>query len=73
MKFAIIFLYSTTLTVVLWLLMHADTPWTWVLLTPLIALGVALSLLDLSSPSAGKTRFLKRIADEGRHLWRWRG
>jgi hypothetical protein len=72
MKFIIVFLYSMTLTAVLWLSMHADTWWTWALLAPVIALGVALSLMGLPSLSAALGQYVSRIVEDRRHLWRRR-
>jgi hypothetical protein len=72
MRFAIIFLYSTTLTVMLWLLMHAETFWTWTLLAPLIALGFALTVLEHPSLGASISRYLIKLpALDRRHFWRW--
>jgi hypothetical protein len=71
MRLVIVFLYSATLTVMLWL-MHAETFWTWTLLTPLIALGFALTLLEHPSLGASIGRYLnKLLALDRRHLCRW--
>jgi hypothetical protein len=72
MKYVVIFLYSAALSVMLWLLMHAETLWTWTLLTPLIALGVALTLLEHPALGASIGRYLnKLLALDRRHLWPW--
>jgi hypothetical protein len=72
-KFATIFVYSTTVTLVWWLLLHANALWAWLFFLPATALGLALAYL-LNRGNVGSAmnqvlgRFVRRYNNRLRRL-----
>jgi hypothetical protein len=74
MKVAIIFLYSTAITMVWWILLQADSPAAWLFFVPAVGIGLGLfRLADLPSGMLALSAAFTRVMKEGRQLWQGRG
>ena len=71
MKAAIIFLYSTTITMVWWILLQADGSAAWLFFVPAVGFGL-FRFMDRPSGMLTLSAAVTRLMKEGRQLWHGR-
>ncbi len=74
MKVAIIFLYSTAITTVWWILLQSQSLAAWLFFLPAVGIGFALfPLVDRSARRLSISAALSQVMEQGRQLWSGRG
>jgi hypothetical protein len=74
MKVAIIFLYSTTITLVWWILLQSQSLAAWLFFLPAIGIGFALfPLVERFPRRVSISAALSQVMEQGRQLWNGRG